>query len=122
MATTSNIEERTLKFIEYYNELKNNGDIKSDVKLAEILGLKASATITEIKNKRQNITPEIWKKFKEYYRIDENSISIIKPDKNKITQVRKSNGKGLDPYYGVDFCDGNSNELNRCEKFRLLDI
>lgn len=71
MGSLKKIEPRTNRFIDDYNRLSESGNLPSNVDLARIMGIRSKSTISEIINRRQNIQPEHWEKFKAYFGIKE---------------------------------------------------
>ncbi|WDF54646.1 S24 family peptidase [Mucilaginibacter sp. KACC 22063] len=61
------IRPETLEFIILYNQLKGKA-FNGNAELAEILGFNSPSSITEIIKNRQNIDPEKFKVFKDYYK------------------------------------------------------
>lgn len=70
MASIKNVEDRTLQFITEYQRLSKVKGFPTHEKLAEIIGANGGNTITEILGKRQNIKPEQWIAFKNYFKIE----------------------------------------------------
>lgn len=69
MAELKKIEERTLQFIEAHAQLKGANKMVTHEELAKIIGVESKTTISEILKKRQNIQPDQWKSFKDYFKI-----------------------------------------------------
>lgn len=86
MAKTIHIENRTNSFISHYNRLRALGQISNDKELLSVLGIKSVSTITEIKKKRQNITPDQWQSFQNHFHITEYSEKLC-ADEPKIQAV-----------------------------------
>lgn len=61
------IRPETLEFIILYNQLKGKA-FSGNAQLAEILGFNSASSITEIIKSRQNIDPEKFRVFKEYFK------------------------------------------------------
>ncbi|PJJ79951.1 S24 family peptidase [Mucilaginibacter auburnensis] len=61
------VRPETLEFIILYNQLKGKA-FTGNAQLAEILGFNSTSSITEIIKSRQNIDPEKFKVFKEYFK------------------------------------------------------
>jgi len=61
------IRPETLEFIILYNQLKGRA-FTGNAQLADILGFNSASSITEIIKSRQNIDPEKFKVFKEYFK------------------------------------------------------
>lgn len=62
-----NIRPETLEFIIMYNQLRGKA-FNGNAELAEILGFNSPSSITEIIKSRQNIDPEKFRTFKEYFK------------------------------------------------------
>jgi phage repressor protein C with HTH and peptisase S24 domain len=62
-----NIRPETLEFIILYNQLRGKA-FNGNAELAEILGFNSPSSITEIIKSRQNIDPEKFRIFKEYFK------------------------------------------------------
>ncbi len=61
------VRPETLEFIILYNQLKGKA-FNGNAQLAEILGFNSTSSITEIIKSRQNIDPEKFRIFKEYFK------------------------------------------------------
>ncbi|MFD0749672.1 helix-turn-helix transcriptional regulator [Mucilaginibacter calamicampi] len=61
------VRPETLEFIILYNQLKGRA-FTGNAQLAEILGFNSASSITEIIKSRQNIDPEKFRIFKEYFK------------------------------------------------------
>ncbi|MCJ8208677.1 S24 family peptidase [Mucilaginibacter sp. RS28] len=66
-AKIKTIRPETLEFIILYNQLKGKA-FNGNAELAEILGFNSPSSITEIIKNRQNIDPDKFRTFKEYYK------------------------------------------------------
>jgi phage repressor protein C with HTH and peptisase S24 domain len=62
-----NVRPETLEFIIMYNQLRGKA-FNGNAELAEILGFNSPSSITEIIKSRQNIDPEKFRVFKEYFK------------------------------------------------------
>ena len=62
-----NVRPETLEFIIMYNQLRGKA-FNGNAELAEILGFNSPSSITEIIKSRQNIDPEKFRIFKEYFK------------------------------------------------------
>lgn len=95
MAKISKIEDRTLKFIEAYNRLKESKEFPPNTELAKILHMSSKSTVSEILGKRQNIQPKQWEYFKSHFGIkdeissSENSVSREKDTHSRIKQLEE---------------------------------
>src|ERR1700759_540397 len=61
------VRPETLEFIIMYNQLRGKA-FNGNAELAEILGFNSPSSITEIIKSRQNIDPEKFRIFKEYFK------------------------------------------------------
>ncbi|WCT13194.1 S24 family peptidase [Mucilaginibacter jinjuensis] len=62
-----NVRPETLEFIIMYNQVRGKA-FNGNAELAEILGFNSPSSITEIIKSRQNIDPEKFRTFKEYFK------------------------------------------------------
>lgn len=67
MAEATTILERTDDFIREYKRLKNLAQLPDNKSLAIEIGVGSASTISNILGRRQNVTPEAWKAFREKY-------------------------------------------------------
>lgn len=67
MAEATTIFERTDDFIREYKRLKDLAEIPDNKELAAEIGIGSASTISNILGRRQNITPEAWKAFRDKY-------------------------------------------------------
>ena len=72
MAQANKIYQATEDFIESYRILKEQGKVPKHEELCKIMGVKSISVISGILNRRQNIQPEQWQKFKVHFGIAEN--------------------------------------------------
>jgi hypothetical protein len=93
LAKIKKIEPRTNQFIMEYERLNKENRLPSNVKLAEIMGIKSKSSVTEILAKRQNIQPAAWDKFRAHFNIkDSKSPEIsVSPGNGDISTLIKSN-------------------------------
>jgi phage repressor protein C with HTH and peptisase S24 domain len=81
-----NIRPETLEFIILYNQLRGKA-FNGNAELAEILGFNSPSSITEIIKSRQNIDPEKFRIFKEYFKDFSEVQKIVVPEKRIDTKV-----------------------------------
>lgn len=89
------IQPHTELFIKKFNEMKNNKQLPSNAELSVLLGMRSPNTLTEIKNKRQNIQFAQLQKFCDLYGLSMDEFMKGYKKKNSVEVVGKTAVKRL---------------------------
>lgn len=90
MAKLKSIRPETEAFIYLYSKLKGVA-FKTNAELAMALGIISTNTITEIKNKRQNIDPDKFVLFTDLYKTQIQELKITENTKNGLNDIGHKN-------------------------------